>query len=84
MTKSTDLFNNKELQKIKSIERRLNRIGRELKKLDLILFGWSGSGCIIRHDDGAIGGAYKVVDLIDIQIDGGDPSPAYENIEEDF
>lgn len=74
-----ELLNDAEQKKLKSIIRRLNKIGRELQELDLALFGWSGSGCIIKYDDNASGGAYAIENLTDLRISGGDPD--YEAID---
>jgi hypothetical protein len=63
-------------KKLASIVRRLNKIGKELDEMGLHLFGWSGSGCVIRMDDDAPEGAYIIADLT-TKIDGGDPSYEY-------
>lgn len=80
MAALTDLFTDNEIKKIKSLQRRLNKIGRELDSLDLSLFGWADSGCIIKYDENANGGAYIVKRLIDLKIGGGDPD--YEDLDD--
>ncbi len=80
MADMEDLFNSDEIKQIKSLKRKLNNIGKELDTLGLKLFGWSGSGCIIKHDDNAKGGAYVVQSLVNLSIDGGDPD--YEELDD--
>ena len=77
-----EIFSKDELKKIESIKRRLNKIGRELQDLDIHLFGWSGSGSLIKYDENARGGAFLIDNLIDLHISGGDPD--YEELEEEI
>ncbi|WP_457748753.1 hypothetical protein [Sulfurimonas sp.] len=79
MATLTDFFTENEIKKIKSLQRRLNKIGRELEDLDLRLFGWADSGCIVKYSDNANGGAYVVQRLLDLKIGGGDPD--YEELD---
>jgi hypothetical protein len=80
MATITDFYTENEIKKIKSLQRRLNKIGRELDDLGLTLFGWADSGCIIKYDENANGGAYVIQRLIDLKIGGGDPD--YEDVDD--
>ena len=64
-------------KKLRSIVRRINKAGAELEEMGLTLFGWSGSGCIIKFDCDAPDGAYLIAHLT-AKIDGGDPSYDYD------
>jgi hypothetical protein len=59
-------------KKLDSICKRINKAARELEDMDLYIFGWSGSGCIIKADESSNNGHY-VIRSLTANIDGGDP-----------